>query len=192
MIQLGLTIDDKLTSKTHIEKICRVTKFKLGHYKGLENIYLTIGKVRINAFISCQFYYASLIWMLAGKTMISNIHSSIIEHFKQFLTLLRNHMMSSLYFAFHGYLESVNIFNTYFMWNYFNHKSITYDLRKRNLLNSPPAQSCKYGLNSLLFRGSNIWNSPCRSLKEGSSIKQFKKQLKCLGNLPCNLPILTS
>ena len=37
--------------------------------------YLSIDKARLlaNAFIDSQFNYTSLIWMLAGKTLISNI-----------------------------------------------------------------------------------------------------------------------
>ena len=47
---LGITTDDKLSFKTHIENICRKAK--------------------------SQYYYAPLIWMFPGKLLISRVQKN--------------------------------------------------------------------------------------------------------------------
>ena len=71
---LGITIDNELKFKKHIEDLCKKASYKLhalrrirGHFK--------VKKERIlaNAFIDSQFNYAPFIWMFAGKTLINKI-----------------------------------------------------------------------------------------------------------------------
>ena len=73
VVLLGITIDDKLSYKTHIENICRKAKYKLHALQRIRK-YSNAGKAKrhYNAFISTQFYYASLIWLFAGKLLISS------------------------------------------------------------------------------------------------------------------------
>ena len=49
--------------------------------------------------------------------------------------------------------KSIKSLSLHFMWSHFSHKSITYDLRKENLLNVPPVKPNKYGPNSSLSWG---------------------------------------
>ena len=75
---LGVTIDNELKSKKHIEDLCTKTSYKLHALRRIRG-YLTVEKARIlaNAFIDSQFNYAPLIWMFAGKTInkiCKNIH----------------------------------------------------------------------------------------------------------------------
>ena len=71
---LGITIDDKLSFKTHIENICRKAKYKLHALQRIRK-YLSTDKAKTlcNAFISSQFYYAPLLWMFAGKLSIPRV-----------------------------------------------------------------------------------------------------------------------
>ena len=46
-----------------------------------------------------------------------------------------------------------------FMWTYFNFSTLSYELRKRNKVNLPETRTCRYGINSLLFRGDLLWNN---------------------------------
>ena len=50
----------------------------------------------------------------------------------------------------------------------------------------PPAHSILHGINSLLFRGSLLWNNLPREIKESLFIEEFKKRLKEHGALPCS------
>ena len=68
VILLGLTIDNCLTFKDHIDTLCRNASYKLHALRRIRK-YLTPDKAKVlyNAFINSQFSYASIIWMFCGK-----------------------------------------------------------------------------------------------------------------------------
>ena len=70
-----------------------------------------------------------------------------------------------------------------FMWSYFNENTIPYNLRNGNRLLLPPAKSVKFGINSLIFRGSLLWNNFPLSLKSCQTIDEFKLESKSLGGI---------
>ena len=80
VVLLGITIDDKLSLKTHIENICRKVKYKSHALQHIRK-YLSTDKAKtlFNAFINSQFYYAPLIWMFAGKLLMSRVQKN---HFR--------------------------------------------------------------------------------------------------------------
>ena len=45
------------------------------------------------------------------------------------------------------------------MWEFFNKNPVQYNLRKRDVAYLPPARSSCYGINSLAFCESLVWNS---------------------------------
>ena len=65
---LGLTIDNRLTFKGHINMLCRRASYKLHALIRIRK-YLTLEKSKLlyNAFINNQFNYASIIWMFCRK-----------------------------------------------------------------------------------------------------------------------------
>ena len=65
---LGLTIDNRLTFKDHINMLCRRANYEL-HALRRTRKYLTLEKSKLlyNAFINSQFNYASIIWMSCRK-----------------------------------------------------------------------------------------------------------------------------
>ena len=71
---LGITIDNQLNFKKHIEELCKKAPYKLHALRRIGG-YLTVEKTRIlaNVFIDSQFNYARLIFMFAGKTLINKI-----------------------------------------------------------------------------------------------------------------------
>ena len=77
MILLGITIDNKLAFKKHIENLCRTAQFKLYALTRLRK-YLTLDKAILlgNTFINSQFNYAPLIWMFYRKTLYHKIEKN--------------------------------------------------------------------------------------------------------------------
>ena len=65
---LGVTIDNELKFKKHVEDLCKKASYKLHALRRIRE-YLTVEKARIlaNAFINSHFNYAPLMWMFAGK-----------------------------------------------------------------------------------------------------------------------------
>ena len=74
VVLLGITIVDKLRFKKHIENICRRAKYRLHALQRMRK-YLSTDKAKTlcNAFINSQFCDAPLIWMFAGKLLISRV-----------------------------------------------------------------------------------------------------------------------
>ena len=190
---LGITIDNQLKFKNHIEEICEKASYKLHALRRIRG-YLTVEKERIlaNAFIDSQFNYAPLIWMFAGKTLINKIckiHHRTIEvvyneYNKSYQELLQLNNIVSIHQRHLQYL-ALEVFkflmhlNLKFMGYYFNEKPITYDLRKGTKVFLPPVKSFRLGLNSVHFRESIIWNNLPSSIKNSQTINEFKVNLVC-------------
>ena len=49
----------------------------------------------------------------------------------------------------------------------------------------PFAKSARYGINSVLFRGSLLWNNLPSSDKTSETLKKFKFRLKIRGKIHC-------
>ena len=87
---LGITIDNQLKFKKHIEEFCKKSSYKLHALRRIRG-YLTVENARIlaYAFIDSQFKYAPLIWMFAGKTI--KFVKFTIGHFRWFKMNIINH-----------------------------------------------------------------------------------------------------
>ena len=197
---LRITIDDQLTFKTHIEYVCRMAEYKLRTLQRIRN-YLSTEKARLlaTAFINSQFCYAPLIWMFAGKSLISKaqkihfrtlqmVYNTYDKSYNELLILKRDmsiHQKHLHFFATEFY-KSVNNLNPQFMWNYCNISTLIYKLRKGDKVNLPETQTSSYGINSLLFRGALLWNNLPRNVKESHSVAEFKEKIKEIGNLTCS------
>ena len=71
VILLGITIDDKLVFKKHIENLCRTAQYKFHALTRIRK-YLTLDKAILlgNTFINSQFNYAPLIWMFCKNFIL--------------------------------------------------------------------------------------------------------------------------
>ena len=123
--------------------------------------------------------YAPLIWMFAGKTLISKIckihhriprvvHNEYNRSYGELLQLNNNvsiHQRNLQYLALEVF-KSLMHQNPEFMWSYFNKNPIPYDLRKGIKVFLPPVKSFRFGLNSIHFRGRVLWNNLPSSIKK--------------------------
>ena len=75
--------------------------------------------------------------------------------------------------------------NPQFMWSYFEEKPMHYNLRDGSKLFLPKTKSSRFGINSLRFRGSLLWNNLRVSIKNCQSLNVFKLEFKNLGNIHC-------
>ena len=75
MILLGITIDNKLVFKKHIENFCRAAQYKLHALTRIRK-HLTLDKEILlgNTLINSQFNYAPLIWMFCRKRYIIKLN----------------------------------------------------------------------------------------------------------------------
>ena len=99
VILLGITIDNKLVFKNHIENLCRTAQYKFHALTRIRK-YLTLDKAILlgNTFINSQFNFASLIWMFYRKTLyhkIEKIHHRILTIIYQSEEFYKNLLLES-------------------------------------------------------------------------------------------------
>ena len=104
--------------------------------------------------------------MFAGKSLISKVQKT---HFRALQMLYNTYKKSynellilnrdisihqkQLHFLVTEVYKSVNNLNPQFMRNYFNISTPPDELRQGNKVNLPEIRTCRYGINSLLSRG---------------------------------------
>ena len=82
---------------------------------------------------------------------------------------LQNHM-TEIY-------KATNQINPPYIWGFFVEKKIPYNLRTKVLCSLPQVQTKRYGLNSLSFRGSLLWNTLKDEIKRAGTLTAFKKSI---------------
>ena len=198
ILLLGITIDKKLTFKQHIENLCRKAQYKLHALRRIRK-FLTIEKAKIlgNAFIDSQFNYPPLLWVFCRKTLYSKIekihHKTLKVIYESNDTydnlLLQGNTVSvhqrHLRFLVAEIYKSISQLNPGFIWSYFTHKDMPYNLRKGPFLGLPKAHSFYYGTNAVHFRGSLIWNNLPAVVKSSDSLFEFKNKIKNIGDIDC-------
>ena len=73
--------------------------------------------------------------------------------------------------------KTINQINPAYIWEYFAEKDKTYNLRTKVLSRLPQAQTNRYGLDSLSFRGSLLWNTLKDEVKRAGTLKKFKRSI---------------
>ena len=140
--------DKNLTFKKHIDNLVRKAQYKLHALPRIRK-YLTIENVKIlgKAFIDSRFNYAPLIWMFCRKTLYSKIekfnHGTLkvvygIDDSYNNLLLSSNPVsvhQRHLRFLVTDISKSISEINPEFMWSFFKQKKLSYNLRKRPILN---------------------------------------------------------
>ena len=198
ILLLGITINKKLTFKQHIKNLYRKAQYKLHALRRIRK-FLTIEKAKIlgNAFIGSQFNYAPLLWMFCRKTLyskIEKIHHKTLKVIYESNDTYDNLLLQSntvsvhqrhLRFLVTEIYKSISQLNPEFMWSYFTHKDMPYNLRKGPLLGLPKAHSFYYGTNTVHFRGSLIWNNLPAVVKPSDSLFEFKNKIKNIGDIDC-------
>ena len=181
-------ICNKLQFKKHINELCRKASDKL-HALQIIRRYLSVVKARMlaNAFVDSQFNYALLVRMFAGKTLLNRIckihyrtlqvvydgYNSSYDELLQLNNCPSVHQRHLRFLALEVF-KSIMHLNPQFMWSYFEEKSMPYNLRHVSKLILLKTKSSRFGINSLRFRGSLLWNNLPVSLKNCQGLNEFK------------------
>ena len=200
---LGITIDSELKFTDHVKSLCTKTSRKVTAFSRVAKL-LDFKKARLlyNAFIMSSLSYCPLIWMFCGKTAnkeINRIHKRALrilfnDYEASFEELLqRNNEQTvhtkNLHKLMTEVYKSLNCQSPAFMQDLFIRKEVTYDLRAKDLLQLPKARTVLNGLNSIVFRGSILWNAISDAIKSSQSIASFKLKIKLWNGDDCNCNI---
>ena len=189
---LGVIIDSKLNFRLHVESLCKTASVKV---RALLRIrpYLDYSSAKhlCCAYILSTFNYCPLIWMNGCKSndaLINKVHKRALSivyrdfdsSFQELLTLDKGNTihLRNLRALMTEVFKSLKNINPEFMWNIFSTKTTGYKLRSGIVLKLPPANTTKYGVNSLCFRGSILWNTLPNSLKLSRSLEEFRCSIK--------------
>ena len=163
---LEIQIDSDLTFDEHISSICNKVGKKINVLSRPVN-YMSFDKCRmvIKAFIESQFNYCPIIWMFHSRTLnnkINRLHEralrlvysdyklsfcGLLEKDKSFSIHDKN--IPSLAIEIYKFLFNLLpcIMNNIFKVN----QTVTYDLRKRNVLQSGNPSSVRYGTGTISY-----------------------------------------
>ena len=200
---LGVKIDSELNFEQHILTLCRKANQKVHALNRVAN-YMSFDKKRnvMKAFITSQFSYCPLVWMIHSRTLnnkINRIHERALrlvypEKHLSFEELLEKdksvsiHMNNIHYLAIEIYKVNrglaPELLNEIFKFE----TNPTYNLRSgENLKTTNPRTTC-YGTESITSLGAKIWNLIPKNIKELPTLALFKKHIKqWKPNCPCRL-----
>ena len=166
-VMLGLTIDNCLNFKDHIDTLCPNTSYKLRTLRRIRK-YLTPDKAKVlyNAFMNSQFSYASIIWMFCRKTDYLKLEKIeykavkiVFNSNESFEDLLLHSNEVSIHQKQLCQLTTEIYESLTDLSPEFTVKELPYNLRNGHILNLPSAQTSYCGTNSIRFIACQVWNN---------------------------------
>ena len=189
---LGVDIDRQLKFDNFIFSLCKKASRKLSALARLSS-YLKIDQKRVlmKYFIESQFSYCPLTWMYHGRkasNRINHLHERALrivynDNISSFEELLRRddscsiHHKNLKHFAIELYKVQNNL-STPIMNELFEFRDISYQLRNRNDFSKVKVNTVSYGLNSLKYFATKVWDMVPTPLKCLDSVEAFKNEIK--------------
>ena len=156
----------------------------------------------MKAFIEAQFSYCPLIWMFNDRNInrkINHLHERSLrivykDNKASFEELLRKdnsvtiHHRNIQSLAIELYKIKENLSNT-IMNNLFQTRVLNYSFRTQNEFMRRPVNTTKFGLNSLQYFASKVWQSIPTDIKNSNNLEVFKNKIRKwkFENCDCNL-----
>ena len=85
-----------------------------------------------------------------------------------------------------GIYKLMNHLNPSYIWHLHERKEIQYDLRTKHLFKLAITRTVKFGMESLSFRGSLLWNNLNNEIKELPTVASFKTKIKTWAGERCS------
>ena len=189
---LGIEIDKNLNFSDHISSICLKAGRQLGALARLAKIFDIDTKLIIfNSFILSHFNYCPLVWhhcsIGSSRKMekiqergLRFVYNDAKSSYTQLLTkankklLYINRLKKIAEFVY----RCVNSEGPASVQDLYSVKNISYNLRDSSRTKQPKSSTITFGLNSLKYSGSSLWNILPVSLKESCDVKVFKRLIK--------------
>ena len=200
---LGIEIDNKLKFDKYVQTLCQKVNKKTSAFSRL-NMYISREQALsiCNMVILSNFNYCLLIWLFCNKganKKIDRTHTralkilhndydssfqSLLVRSNSFTVHVQNlqKLMTEIY-------KSLNNMNPSIVWEFHEKKYVAYDLRKKNLCTLPKAKTISYGVESLSFRGSFLWNTLDDNVKQEPTLARFKNKIRNWAGEPCTCRI---
>ena len=189
---LRIKIDQKLSFEPHVDSLCKTESQKLNALARMtSSLKFKQRKLLLNAFITAQFSYASVIWMFHSRKLnnrINHIHERALRLvYKDYTRTFDELLLKDNSFRIpHRNLQklAIEIFKvklglaSEIMKNIFPIIENPYDLRNETKFKSRNVHTVRYSIATASFVAPKIWSSIPRSYKECSSVNEFKAKIK--------------
>ena len=155
-------------------------------------------QVLAEAYISSNFRYSSLIWMVCGKISDNRIVKSQYRTLGLYMIHKHDHILLVLHLSGKKKIHMQNLqilmVEVYkcltniippFTWDYFEQKNNQYNLRNTQLIELSKCRKKTYWLNKTLFKGALLWNKLPNHFKEAKCLMHFKKKIWELTGRSC-------
>ncbi len=196
---LGVYIDARLTFGYHVNEICKKAGNQVRAMARLCGMLDEKSRFLIfNAFIISNFMYCPIVWHMCSisdskrleKTQERALRYVLDDYDSLYCTMLENASVSTLYLSRLRILameifKTVNGLNPAYMNSLFLMKESSHDLRQ-NLLVQPKCNSVTYGLRSIRYQGSKIWNCLPECMKNVESVSSFKRVIQKWNGPECH------
>ena len=200
---LGVEIDDTLSFSAHIKTICFKAGQQINALARLSRTLNTQTKLVIfNSFILCHFNYCPLVWHHCSKQSMEKMEKVqerglrlvFNDNDSSYSELLSKADKNTLYI---DRLKKIALFvfkcsnnlGPPIAHDMFEIKDIPYNFRDSNRAVQPKVNSTTFGLKSLKYSGSLLWNKLPTDLKRCVSISSFKSLLKSWEGPTCKCGI---
>ena len=203
---LGVTIDNRLTFNNHLKNLCKKIANKLNALTRIAP-YLDHNQFRLiyNLFFKGQLSYCPLIWTFCSRRsdhLINKLqeralriaYSDFNSSFSELLEMANESTIHirNLKFLLTEVYKFLNGLSPPIMNEVFQTNDNPYDLRNPRILASKHKSTIKYGINTIAFRGSQIWQNIPSEIRNSESLSLFKSNIKQIQSLPCRCKICRS
>ena len=201
---LGVKIDFELSFDDHVSSLCKKASNKLHALARISYLMSIEQRSKImKAFIYSQFGYCPLVWMFHSRKLnnrINNIHERALrivygDHSSTFQTLLQKDKSVTIHTRNIQTLgiELYKIFNNLAPQIMHEILPLRTNLRypTRAVFESRNIHTVSYGIRSLAHLGPKIWDIIPQSIKDCTSLQDFKSKIKkwTPNECPCKLCI---
>ena len=187
---LGITIDNKLTFKSHLKNICKKANQKLNALARITKFTSPFQrKTLLNSFIKSQFSFCSLICIFRSKgqkslRLVLNGHQSTLNEMIDTLNEKTIHQQcTDTPKCINFWMAILDIMN-----DVYHLRQNTYNLRSSHAFATDvPRNSCM--LNSVVYSANQLKQTLPSDLKNSCSVELFKKVLKNWRSTRCSCQI---
>ena len=197
---LGVQIDNKFHFDKLVKELCQKINQKLCAFSRIRPfLNREKAKILLKSIVMSNFSYCPLIWMFCSKFANKEINRTnkralrvLYEDYdSSFEQLLEKDgsitvHQKNLQILMSEICKTTNHINPPYIWDFFVEKDMPYNLRNKVLCTLPQVHTNRYGLNSLSFRGSILWNNLKDEIKRASTLTNFKKLITKWDGKVCN------
>ena len=189
---LGVHIDNNLDFNHHAKELCLKASRQLNAFARIAKYLNVECKLLIfRSFIMSNFDYCSVVWHFCGKKYNDKIERiqkralSIVfnDYDSDYITLLNRANMKSVFQLrinrmLTEIFKTINGINPSYLNEIFKIKDVPYGLRDNSRMDQPLRKKTNFGLRSVTYVGSKIWNSLPSNIKNADELAEFKLALR--------------